>query len=338
MHWMEEVLGYSETNRRTAHDDTIIILLDPDMIILRPIVNDFSRYEVWRKRTSYPLVHKITHGFPMAAEYGFGNWWYRKITNFSTVLPANELPSPAQSMTNEQVNQNYSSGPPYMVTARDFFKIASKWRQIAWRVQKQFPDSILSEMFAYSWAAVHLNMPHQQGHSFMVSDHWEEGFKLFLRNHTITSEKMCLGPINHYYKPHILHYCQRYGIGKYMISKYELPHTFVGNADVSKTCKSPLLAVPPTNVSQMFDYYIDPNDHKRYPMEADKWNRFTQQEHLDRMTFMACELIGALNRAATYFKKQHCNEDANYDEVLIFHDSLDITPEEYNNVAKPPGD
>merc|ERR1712194_184857 len=104
-------------------------------------------------------------------------------------------------------------------------------------------------MFSYSWAAAHLNLPHQQGHSLMVSAHFEEGFHLFKRNKNITSNQMCLGNIPNDFKPHILHYCQRYAIGKYVLGKHRLPQTFVGHSDITKVCESPLLAVPPTNVS-----------------------------------------------------------------------------------------
>ena len=144
---------------------------------------------------------------------------------------------------------------------------------------------------------------------------------------------MCRGNIPVEAKPHFLHYCQRYAIGKYILGKHRLPQTFVGHSNITQVCQSPLLAEPPTNVSTIYDYYIDPGDKKRYSMNAAKNGMFEKQEHLDRITFMLCEMISAFNRAATYFKQQHCGGSANLAKTLIFHQSLEVTPAEYANVA-----
>jgi hypothetical protein len=60
--------------------------------------------------------------------------------------------------------------------------------------------------------------------------------------------------------------------------------------------ESPLLAVPPTNMSTMYDFFIDPDNNKHTLMDASA--DFTKQDHLDRITFMLCEVVSALNRAA----------------------------------------
>ena len=170
----------------------------------------------------------------------------------------------------------------------------------------------------------------------MVSSHFESGFKLFRRDKTITSEQMCLGHIDTIHKPHILHYCQRYAIGKYVIGKHRLPKHFIGHPNVTLSCETPLLKVPPKNISLLYDYYIDPNDFKRYVMEGAKDGAYSKQENLDRIAFMMCELIAALNRAATYFKQHHCGGKGNFNQDLIFFQSLEVTDEEYNNVVIKP--
>jgi len=257
-----------------------------------------------------------------------------------TIIPPEELPSPAQQMTKAQINENYAAGPPYLATARDFFQIATKWRQLAVPVQKQFPDNILAEMFAYSWAAVHLNLPHQLAHSFMISSVHEQGFHLMDRapetihnndnqeQPPFPATRMCRG-IPTSSKPHILHYCQRYSIGKYIFGKHRLPVTFVGHGE--ETCQSPLLLEAPENLATLYDFTIDPDTHLRKNLTGGG-GVFTKQEHINRMAFLFCEQAAALNRAALYYKQQHCQEgEYNTAKTMIFHDSLEVTEQERTN-------
>jgi hypothetical protein len=60
---MEAVLGYSKEKTSTDHDNTLLFLLDPDQVILRPFVNEFpDDREIWSPRTSFPLQTRIMHG------------------------------------------------------------------------------------------------------------------------------------------------------------------------------------------------------------------------------------------------------------------------------------
>lgn len=326
-HWMEEALGYSTTNPRTKHDETIVVLLDPDMILVRPFVNDFQGEEVWRDRTTYPHITRVKHGFPMAQEYGYGLAWFAGV-NIQDVIPTKH--SPVQNMTRKQLVENYTAGPPYLATGRNFYEIAAMWRELSLPVLKLFPDNILAEMYAYSWASAHLNLPHQMAHSFMVSNFYESGFQLFDRNQ-YTSEQMCRG-IPKSSRPHVLHYCQRYTLGKYILGKHRLPIGFVGHENPSKVCASPLLAEPPNDLATLYDYYIEPDSKYRYNITDSKHGEFTKQEHIDRTTYILCEEADSLNRAALYYKHQHCDRSTmNTAKTLIFHHSLEITEEEKRN-------
>jgi hypothetical protein len=326
-HWMEQVLGYSAASKaRREHDDVIICLLDPDMVIMRPIINDFSKGpEIWRNRKSYPLRGRVEHGFPFSQEYGYVNYWYRGIKDVSKIFPPSMLPTPIKNMTNEQINENYTAGPPYLATARDFYKIVVLWRQLSIPVHQQFPNDILAEMYAYSWAAAHLKLPHQQAHSFMVSAQDERGFHLFNDTEKFPSNEMCRGNIPVSHKPHTLHYCQRWAIGKYVFGKHRIPKHFVGHPNVASACASPLIAMPPTNVATMYDFFIDTASKQRVDMGPSKFGLFNKQQHVDRITFLLCEGISAFNRAARYFKEQHCASAGvipNLEESLKWHPSL----------------
>ena len=77
-HWMRNALGYP-TNH-TIHDDSIVILMDPDQILIRPFTNDFSNSsEIWRLKEERLESLKVTHGAPFAQQYGFGIQWKRKV-------------------------------------------------------------------------------------------------------------------------------------------------------------------------------------------------------------------------------------------------------------------
>ena len=107
-HWMEHALGYPENHE--LHDDSIIILMDPDQIMLRPFTNDFTNStELWRKPKLAKL--KVEHGSPFSQQYGYGLQWLDKV-NLTYIFNHSEIPSPVMSMTrNEGFNYYFAMGP-----------------------------------------------------------------------------------------------------------------------------------------------------------------------------------------------------------------------------------
>lgn len=169
-------------------------------------------------------------------------------------------------------------------------------------------------MFAYSLAAAHLNMPHQLSQTFMVSDITSgkmEGWAHLLDKYSETD--MCTeGAVPKDQLPHVLHFCQRYMLGKWFIGKYRLPKDFI-------SCSSPLLKEPPPDIAAQYDYFIAPGDHKQ---EKQKLHDI---KHAKRSAFMLCRFIPALNEAAIFYKQHHCGKDepANMEKTLTFFDSKD---------------
>lgn len=132
-HWMENVLGYPESK---GHDDTIIILLDPDQILLRPFTNDFTHSsERWRLRDGrYKL--KVEHGSPFSQQYGYGIQWKRKVTPARVFQGA----TPVSNMTDKEAMDYYSGmGPPYVATGKDMYSIVHTWASIVPRVHDEYP-------------------------------------------------------------------------------------------------------------------------------------------------------------------------------------------------------
>ena len=84
-HWLEHKFGYRyEGDISTPYDDDIIVLVDPDMLMQRPFLNDFSGVpnSFWHKHNlkNGDLYYKVEHGKPIAQTYSFGDAWVRAVT------------------------------------------------------------------------------------------------------------------------------------------------------------------------------------------------------------------------------------------------------------------
>eukprot|EP00548_Thalassiothrix_antarctica_P010273 CAMPEP_0194157748 /NCGR_PEP_ID=MMETSP0152-20130528/73166_1 /TAXON_ID=1049557 /ORGANISM="Thalassiothrix antarctica, Strain L6-D1" /LENGTH=393 /DNA_ID=CAMNT_0038866373 /DNA_START=220 /DNA_END=1400 /DNA_ORIENTATION=- len=287
------------TPESEKHENTIVMLLDPDQMIIRPFTNDFSTStEVWKPyNTKVPKRIKVEHGSPFAQQYGFGIQWKTKV---NVTYVANG-PSRVENITFDEARGHYVIGPPYIATAKDMYKITQKWTEFVPRVHDEYPH-LLAEMFAYCFAAAHLNLPHRVAQSFMVSDPGAggEGWRLI---HEM-KDKVCTPPQN--LNPHILHYCQRYMLGKWFINKYRLRKDFM-------SCDAPLLREPPPDIAKQYNYQITPDGERR---------EFKMKTGPSRHAYMICALIPRLNQAARYYKEHHCKGKANYDETYIFHSEM----------------
>ena len=83
---MEHSLGMNPDTLQSQHhkqqqiEDGIVILMDPDMILLRPITHDYSDVDnhLWaeEEKKTTPATRIVRHGFPMAQQDGYltNNW------------------------------------------------------------------------------------------------------------------------------------------------------------------------------------------------------------------------------------------------------------------------
>jgi hypothetical protein len=159
-HWMENGLGMNmniakgenattTTTSSTDSDlrDGIVILMDPDMILLRPLLHDFTNEEViWvdsdttgntKHSVGEPLTKVVRHGFPMAQQDGYLNNEWMKL-NFSYIVD-----QPSGSYVTRPVwgdgPLHWNTGPPYLATVGDMYKIVNKWTEYAPRVLGTLP-------------------------------------------------------------------------------------------------------------------------------------------------------------------------------------------------------
>ena len=298
-HYLEENDLLGVVNGEMKHPNDIIILTDPDFLLLRPITDDFSntretlighrRTDVYKERES--TNHNIvSHGYPYAQTYGLGTQW-RKFDLDTIAGPT----SPAKDVNQENGGKLYPAGPPYIATAKDMYAIAQTWSDFAPRVHAEYPH-LLAEMYAYCIAAAHLQLPHMLIDSMMVSSAGigGEGWK-YIKD--IPGDEICQFANNPKHEihplPSVIHYCQRYSVDKYFFAKRKVPHNIF-------TCDHEMLIEPPMDLGS--GKYLSSVAKKNDKMTADK----AKME-----AFVVCAMTSATNEAMMYFKTNHCNGGGN---------------------------
>lgn len=120
---MEHALGMNPETMKPLHKEVengIVILMDPDMILLRPITHDYSDVEnhIWAEegRTTPPLTRVVRHGFPMAQQDGYltNNWM--KLDAEYIFNKTKDLHQPIPKGDDGPLHWN--TGPPYLATVR----------------------------------------------------------------------------------------------------------------------------------------------------------------------------------------------------------------------------
>lgn len=147
-HWMENGvgMGVDKSTGKPLDEDVVVILIDPDQILLRPLRADFSdeNETVTKEKdlVNHPL--RVSHGHPAAQKYGLGAQWQK----FDLAKITGSADSPAFKPSRNEANAHYPAGPPYLATARDMYQIALKWTEFAPKVHAEYPY-LLAEMYAY---------------------------------------------------------------------------------------------------------------------------------------------------------------------------------------------
>lgn len=294
--WMEngEGMGIDHDTNTPVDEDVIVILIDPDQALLRPIRADFSdETETITKEKDYekyPL--KVSHGHPIAQKYGLGAQWRK----FNLEKITGSADSPAIKVTSDDGFKHYPAGPPYLATARDFYQISLKWTEFAPGVHEEYPY-LLAEMFAYCIAAAHLELPHRMVESLMVSNSGAGGegwpFVDSMEGNVCDYDYMSEDRTP---APNVIHYCQRHIVDRYFFGKRRVPTDYF-------TCESPLLVKPPIDLGEAYDY--------KYPVGLERKRKglvsspLTHKE-AKRDAFMICTMTKAMNRAGEFFKANHC--------------------------------
>ncbi|KAL3940128.1 MAG: hypothetical protein SGBAC_005267 [Bacillariaceae sp.] len=333
-HWLEHRFGFeydkskADVAKPTEYDDDIVILIDPDMLMLKPFHNNFTAapMSVWNRyfqKRADSLFYEVKQGQVISQEYAFGGSWLRGLReegrNLTYVLGTAE--SRVLGMSMEEASNVYAGGPPYLATARDFYEIAYHWTDFVPRYYEQKPG-MMNEMYGYSMAVAHLGLKHQLAKGFMISDvnilggeGWEFMKETFPKDEDLVAHACDMPRYSQNSLPQVLHFCQRYGIGEFFISKYKVPRrTF--------TCEFPLYEEPPIDIAK--ELYTHMGNFEKTPWEADN-DIHTAKRAAN--AYMVCSLYAALNKAATFFKDHHCEAgQANYDKSWQYFKVYDKDP------------
>ena len=118
-------------------DGVVVILIDPDMIILRPFTLDFAKnptnifYDTSIKPGITEVPSKIGKGVPVAQIYGLGAPWAqegrrRNGDNFNRTKICG-ADSPCLKVDVHYGELHYSVGPPYFVEKTDLLALTDSW-------------------------------------------------------------------------------------------------------------------------------------------------------------------------------------------------------------------
>lgn len=209
LHWLEHADPPIPPN-------TIIALLDPDFVFIRPLTTRISGQQNILFTTPVQerdLFPKVERGKPVAQQYLLGAPWatnYRpqKSLNRTKICGPN---SPCLKVPNPDIGSKYYSvGAPYILERDDMLAVAKSWVDFVPKVYEDYPD-LLAEMFAYCMAAAHQNLPHLRLDHYMVSNihAFGEGWEFIDQ----LGDRVTEPPINGVYFPNhslpvFVHYCQ----------------------------------------------------------------------------------------------------------------------------------
>jgi hypothetical protein len=303
-HWMEE---------HRVPDDDIIMLLDPDMILLRPLLHDFTNEQVMWVDKKEPATKIVRHGYPIAQQDGYlRNEWMD--LNFTLVTQKqNPVPPPPGG----EGPLHWNTGPPYLATARDFYNIAKLWCDYVPNIL-DIHWHLFSEMYGFIIASVQLKLRFTLIQSLVVSDNVSRDREGWAYIDQMDDDKLC--PSNDSYQqpaPIGLHYCQRYSLGRWFFSKYRIKKNIL-------SCDKALLEVPHSGIHKEYNYTMK-------PPRADFNDKLTWKEErkgipakiAKRNTYMLCHLATAMNEALMHWKMMDCQSPNLNKTYSVFTDPGD---------------
>lgn len=299
--WLENEMQMHADNRQKGIEDGVVILMDPDMILLRPILHDYTNEDVvWVEEN--PATRVVKHGFPMAQQDGYlDNKWMHINGTFVTGDPNLEKPKDKFGPL------HWNTGPPYLATVKDMYGISLLWTDYAPRVDHINPG-LFAEMQGFIWATYKLNLPHTLIKSLVVSNPTAPHREGWSYVDNLPDDEVCVPSIKKKRLPVGLHYCKRYALGPdFFFSKYRLKKNILN-------CEKNLLLPPPKDIHTQYDYFIGPPPEDAQPRRKPEKKTFSTKQ-AKREGFMLCGMIDAVNEAAAYYKTRNCGGKGNFNKV-----------------------
>ena len=184
--------------------EDFVCLVDPDMLLLRPITpllaeglvassregksqSSKKQYELSENGTGIgrvlaahslqTLPARVTLGRPAGQHFGIGGVWARAGTkmaspafkDFSKADVCGFDGAPCTQTTLKEADTKYAVGPVYLAHVQDWRRVSRAWWQMMPKVHDQYPQ-LLAEMYAMTIATANLTLPWSLVSHFMVSD------------------------------------------------------------------------------------------------------------------------------------------------------------------------
>ena len=138
-----------------AHfNETIVALLDPDMLLLSPITGTFPPGNFLVSRDWKPGEEwaKVEKGRPAAQQYGLGSHWLSFRREY--ICGAG---SPCLETTHAEANKYFPVGAPYVVHVADLTKLAETWVEFVPKIYEEYPE-LLAEMYGVELRDLYANL------------------------------------------------------------------------------------------------------------------------------------------------------------------------------------
>lgn len=276
LHWALEY--YSVPER--LQENEAVVLIDPDFLFLK-------LFEFADNDDDSPIP-----GRPSAAYYGLGGQWLD--FNRTAICGSG---SRCTKVVGREVKY-YSVGPPYLIHAQDVINLTKYWSAFVPPTYDQYP-LLYAEMYAYSMAAAHLNMPHKTIKDIymgcmlpwpkekLTGDPGPSAKAFIQAGADLENPDRDGGPHSCFQKslntPPFLHYCARYAFHLppqsgtyYFFAKRKVPSEILD-------CDSEDLKL-----------FLSPNEKERIDGHNENWTTLT-----------ACAVLRAVNFA----RKHHCGNE-----------------------------
>jgi len=270
---------------------TIVALIDPDFIFLRPLVVSQSGLDIISS-TKVPvreLNSSVTRGHGVGQTYGIGHNWLKHVTAVCG------QDSNAKHFSEEEADRYFQVGPPYILHLDDWKALAPLYTLFMKRMVKITGPGILTDMYGYAMAAAHLNIIHTRLDHFMVSDtgsrdgggeawKWANPSKWDPCKGQLTTE-------DGKQMPTFLHLCQNIYLEEPNIDESWMFHKGHVPPNILQ-CDLPILKTPPSTHLQ---------HQLALPENKDKTN---YKKH--RAAWLHCMIFPSLNNALVEYKQQFC--------------------------------
>lgn len=294
--WLEHHGDEFKENHAHNDEDVLVVCIDPDFVFLRPLdlwtLAQTTNGDPWDDRATV----RNMRGKPTAQQYGLGAKWLE--FHLDQICGRD---SPCLRVTREDVLKYYNCGPPYVLHWLDFRALARSWVDMTPKFWDDYPNidgpnkdptRHYTEMYAYAASAAHLDLRHTLLKNLMIGcmSGWRPVDDMppeAVRRHQCVEPPVTPAAVG----PYLVHYCQRYSVGRFFFGKRTVPHNVLDvqlEAPVSWS-DSP---TPPS------DLFINSTRYASMSKDGKQCDgSLSQCRGVYRNAFLICTLNAAINGA-----------------------------------------